>query len=351
MQEGKKIVVPIGYMGSGSSAVTNLLAEYDGINVKFSEYEFCFIHAPNGLLDLEDRLFCNNNFVRSDEAIKTFREEMTFFYKPQFYWAGNYKKIFGPHFMELTEDFISRIKQADFEGYWYYHERPRFCSNLLKGITKVLRKLSGRRFPLYTIRNYQGMEWSMIDRDSFYAAARDYLSAVLGLLSRDRVTVWDQLLLPHNLYRVGPYFSDRLCPIVVERDPRDVFVLNKYVWKRMNNPVPYPMDAEQFCAIYKHGREAEQPAAMPVLRLWFEDLILHYDESVKRIEAFLELEAEKHTAAGRYLDPSKSIKNIGVFRQFPEAAAEVAVIERELSAYLYPDMPQREAVKSVRELF
>ena len=52
----KKIIVPTGYMGSGSSAVTDLLKEYPVLNTKNSDFEFVFLHAPNGVFDLENKL-------------------------------------------------------------------------------------------------------------------------------------------------------------------------------------------------------------------------------------------------------------------------------------------------------
>ena len=58
------------YMGSGSSAVTDLLREYEGINTKNSDFEYVFLYAPDGLFDLEYKLLYNNNAIRSDEARK-----------------------------------------------------------------------------------------------------------------------------------------------------------------------------------------------------------------------------------------------------------------------------------------
>ena len=68
-----KIIIPMSYMGSGSSAVTDLLKEYEGINTKNSDFEYVFLYAPDGLFDLEYKLLYNNNAIRSDEAIKNFR--------------------------------------------------------------------------------------------------------------------------------------------------------------------------------------------------------------------------------------------------------------------------------------
>ena len=43
----KQIIVPTGYMGSGSSAVTDLLKEYPNLNTRSSDFEYIFLPAPN----------------------------------------------------------------------------------------------------------------------------------------------------------------------------------------------------------------------------------------------------------------------------------------------------------------
>lgn len=67
-----KILVPTGYMGSGSSAVTDILAEIDGCSARNGDFEFVFLHCPNGVFDLEDKLLHGNNAIRSDEALHSF---------------------------------------------------------------------------------------------------------------------------------------------------------------------------------------------------------------------------------------------------------------------------------------
>ena len=52
----RKIIVPTGYMGSGSSAVTDLVAEFKDCQNDYGDYEYIFLHSPNGLFDLEDKL-------------------------------------------------------------------------------------------------------------------------------------------------------------------------------------------------------------------------------------------------------------------------------------------------------
>lgn len=346
-----KIIVPTGYMGSGSSAVTNLLAEYEDINVEYGDFEFCFIHCPNGLMDLEDKLFSNNNFIRSDEAIKNFRKEMEFLNKKQYYFLGNYYRIFKNKFLPLTEQFISEITTMKYDGLWYYQERPTAYTNVLKFCSKILRRLSFRKLNAYTIKNYTTMELSLIDQETFYKASKKYIQSLLGEISNQPYIVLDQLLLPFNLNRAKNYFEDNVYPIVVTRDPRDVFVLNKYVWKKMNSPIPFSYDVKEFCMQYKLGRESEKPTSVPKLEVAFEELVLNYDESVKKIEAFLGLSPSQHVKTKQIFNPEVSVKNIAVYQNFPEAKEEIEYIEKELKNYLYAEREIRANEYNKKEFF
>ena len=42
----RKIIIPVGYMGSGSSAVTDLISEFKGVENNTRKQEFVFLHCP-----------------------------------------------------------------------------------------------------------------------------------------------------------------------------------------------------------------------------------------------------------------------------------------------------------------
>lgn len=346
-----KIIIPTGYMGSGSSAITNLLAEYEKVDVSHGDFEFCFIHCPNGLLDLEDKLFSNNNFIRSDEAIKSFRKEMKFLNKKQYYFLGNYYRIFNNKFLPITEDYINSITTIKFEGLWYNQERPNFITNFIKFCSKVIRRLLLRKIRLYTIKNYSHIELSLISKEEFYAATRKYINDLISEISNQPYVVLDQLLLPFNLYRIKSYFNDNAYPIVVTRDPRDVFVLNKYVWSKMNSQVPFSFNVKEFCKQYRLGRESEKQSEIEVLNIAFEDLVLNYEESVKKVEDFVGLDPTKHIRKKEIFNPDISIKNIAVYHNFPEAKDEIKIIEEELKDYLYTGSEIQVNEYSKKDLF
>ena len=145
----------------------------------------------------------------------------------------------------------------------------------------------------------------------------------------------DQFLLPFNLFRVDNYFNDNVRVIVVERDPRDVFIINKYIWQQKQICVPIPLDVHEFCKYYNKMRKSEKKCtSSKVLRIKFEDLIYKYDETVDKITKHLGFFKEDHINKKTRFNPDLSIKNTQLFNN-PIYKEEIKVIESELSQYLY----------------
>lgn len=334
----KKLIVPTGYMGSGSSAVTDLMSEYENCSNEFKSYEYVFLHCPNGLFDLEDELMYGNNAIKSDYSIRTFYEQMKKLYDKKYWWVGNYKKIIGPQFMKYTQEFVDSITEFHFDGYWYMHQEPNFkmiCKLVLRKPIKII--FRNKLFNDKILKYNDGMKLSFIEKKDFYKEANKYIYNIINNISHnvDNV-IMDQLLLPFNMYRVDNYFGDDLRAIIVERDPRDVFILNKYVWKEKKISIPYPTDVETFCKYYKKMRKSEHPTnSKKVLRVHFEDLIYKYEETVKTIENFVGFDSDKHINKKRRFNPDLSIKNTQLFNGKTDYENEIKIIEKELKEYLY----------------
>lgn len=350
-----KIIVPTGYMGSGSSAITDLLMEIDGFESPNGTFEYVFLHCPNGVFDLEDKLLLGNNSLRSDEALNTFYKEMQCLYSKKNYWVGNYKRHISPHYMEYVEDFIRKLCSATFNDmYWYYMQKPVTYGMQVKNYwnrmtKKLLRKDVSAKVPL----QYSKMRIAFPAASDFYAAAKVFIDCVLNDLGiQEKNVIVDQLLLPHNLYRCARYFDENLRVIVVERDPRDVFILNKYLWHPQNNAVPYPLDAKDFAFYYKRLRMAERiKEDNRILRIYFEDLIYQYDQTVEKIMDFVGVDSKTHLKKKEKFDPAVSIKNTQLFRMNEQYAQEASVIVAEIPEYIY-NFPETEIVRhNVKELF
>lgn len=333
----KRIVVPTGYMGSGSSAITDLIAEFKDCQNEYKTYEYVLLHCPNGLFDLEDKLLIGNNAIRSDEAIRSFELQMKKLYNKKFWWVGNYQKIISPNFMNITNDYIKNIEQFNYQGYWYTHEEvnPEMFLKLL--LRKPLKILTLNKLRFNKVLKYQdGMRISYINSEEFYKYSHDYIYKVIEEISKGKENIiLDQFLLPFNLFRVDNYFDDLLKVIVVERDPRDVFIINKYIWQKKQIGVPFPTEVKQFCQVYKKMRESEKEChSDKVLRIKFEDLIYNYEDTITKITKFLRFKESDHINKKTRFIPELSIKNTQLFRK-DEYLEESRIIEKELKEYLY----------------
>ena len=133
---------------------------------------------------------------------------------------------------------------------------------------------------------------------------------------------------------------------VVDRDPRDMFVTNKYVYPALNEQVPYPIDAYEFCKCYKALRKMESNVNendTRIHRLHFEDLIYNYDNSVDKIKKILyneKGEVPLHLEKKKYFNPDRSINNTQLFWDEngecrEEYRDEIKIIETNLAEYLY----------------
>ncbi|MBR0070506.1 MAG: sulfotransferase domain-containing protein, partial [Synergistaceae bacterium] len=71
-----------------------------------------------------------------------------------------------------------------------------------------------------------------------------------------------------------------------------------------------------------------------VLFLRFEDLIYHYDEALKRIAEFAELDLNDHVHKREFFNPDVSIKNVGMWKEII-SQQEADTIASTLPEFLY----------------
>lgn len=334
--KGKKVIVPTGYMGSGSSAITDLLDGLEEFDVSRSTFEFVFLHCPNGLFDLEDKLLLGNNAVRSDEALHSFYKTMQQLYKKKYWWVGHYDKYIGSGFWKATEKYVQNLIEFSPEYYWYYQENTAYYMIPRLILNKILKFIpSGKRFIKKALL-YSPMWISYVQPEKFYEESKKYIYNIFDVMGKQQKNiVLDQLLLPFNLHRFKHYFNDDVEVFVVDRDPRDVFISNKYFWSRSDEPVPYPKDVHLFCEFYRKLREIEKMEIHPQIhRIHFEDLIYKYDATVEKIYDILGINLKKDSVNTKF-DPAHSIYNTQLFLKDKAYEQECTYIEQHLGEFLY----------------
>lgn len=333
------IVIPTGYMGSGSSAVTDILSEIEGYSENNGSYEYVFLHCPNGVFDLEDKLLVGNTTLRSDEAIHSFKNCMIELYNRKNYWISGYKYKISEEFLDFCNEFLDDIGMLYLkDAYWYYQQNPRGIKMHLKILySKFYNRipiLKNEKVPL----TYKDVYMAYPSEEQFYSAAKTFLNKIfvaLGIYEHNLVL--DQLILPQNISRLENYFSDNIKVIIVDRDPRDVFLLNKYVWKKRRQAVPYPYDVQVFCDMYSKMREIDAKTySDKVLRIHFEDLVYNYEDTLNLLYDFLNINSDMHRVNKcKIFNPSMSQKNTQIYKINTCLKKEAEIIEKRLSKYIY----------------
>ena len=301
-------VLVLGYGWSGSSAVVDLLREYDCTYQ--IPIEFRLIKDPHGLMDLRYNLVERWDQLNADIAIKDFlwlahylnQKKSIVPCKP----GLGYGLSLGNDFISSTNEFLNNISPIRYKGYWWYFD---FGVNGLKlFFDKVRRKLTN---------NNQLMYYSNISGELFDNYSKKYIDSIFrNHTNGKRFVILDQAVPAQNPFQAEHFFSEYKV-IIVDRDPRDNFcdLINQHALMgdelRKNG-------ASFFVDWFLRNRDnvSRFSTADNIMYLSFENLVMNYDESVRRIEDFIGLIPEQHTEKNKYFIPERSIRNIGIWKNY-----------------------------------
>ena len=202
------------------------------------------------------------------------------------------------------------------------------------------------------VLDQEDMYYSHPTEEAFLEVTRQYVHALLDIANNDKQEYLevDQILPSQNINRYLRYFADPIEVFVVDRDPRDIYVLEK---------VYYPMyygsynndSVEVFCKKFKYIRESgnpEQSTSEHIHYLQFENFLFDYDRIVNEVEKATGLKAENHSKKFQFLNPMKSVNNVQTWIEQPGMADDIQYIENALGNYLYPfEEHSREEVQGI----
>ena len=331
-----RIISCASYYGTGSSAVTDYLSEFSSI-YSFTDEEFRFVQDPDGISDLEYNLVENFNRHNSGHAIKRFKRLVDL--NSGNIFARKYSRFFGDKWKEYSYAYIDKLTDFTYKGWWQYDliDRGKFFYFRKRIINKILKMTVWRNQPdrvLNTMKN-EITYCSHPSEEYFLECTRSYIDSLFSSVSSGYDTVMvDQIVPPTNLKRYLRYFNNiKVC--VVDRDPRDIFVSDKYLWK----DGVIPTDVEKFCLWFKYTRSHRKTETFDgenVIFLRFEDLVYRYDETTARINTWLGLDEKDHTEKFKFFNPGVSINNTQTWKKVKCDENEIRYIEKELGEYLYP---------------
>lgn len=340
MDNSTNIITCTGYYGTGSSAITDLMKEFSNCH-SFGDYEFNMLYYPGGISELEYYLVDNNFRMTAGYGIERFKKNIKFLAGGK-YFLKRYSAYFGDDFKRLSDEYINSFIQAKYKGNWFQHEVE--MSSFRRLLTYVLprriqfffkKRFGNTESAPYIIK--KDMYSSFVTKQEFKERTQTYLTKLLGTLDKKNeyeYIAMDQLFPPSNIERYFNYYPN-VKVVVVDRDPRDIYLLNKRRWKGVG---PLPLDLDTYIKWYRTIRlhkKTEVFDTSKVFHISFEDLIYDYENSLEKLYAFFGIDKSKHTRKGQFLKPSVSIKNTKLYVDNTEDAEDIKRIEEELSEYLY----------------
>lgn len=334
LQKGKmmKIITCASYGASGSSAVTDLVAEYSNVH-RMSDAEFRFLHDPDGISDLEFQLVECHNRHNAGRALKRFWRTCKFN-------SGNcihkrYERFFHGAYLKYSKEYVDALTEFTNHEWWDYDLRDRgeLYSYLKKAERRILNAIP---FTHRGILSKEIMFFSHPTEEYFLSETKKYVHNLLQAANSDKreyIEV-DQIIASQNIDRYLRYFEDPIEVFVIDRDPRDIYLLEKLYYNGDKRDTP-----EIFCKKFRYIRNSGNPknsVSSHIHYLQFEDFLFYYNKIVGEVERITGLKPEDHVDKFKYLNPLRSIHNTQVWREHPELAADIRFIEKELKEYLYP---------------
>lgn len=332
------IVGVCGYGYTGSGAVLDFLKEFRD-NKVIDDMEFTLTYLPGGLEDLEYFLTKNHSrFFSGDRAIKRFKRFIKSLNSPK----HPYNKLTKNKFYDISSKYIDSLIQVRWKGCWACDLieaswwKKNFEYRLMKyRVLKLINRTSikGFYFPPYNRDVYLS-----INPDNFYELTKNYIRELLGAMCGPQYSeyniVLDQPFSADNPEKSFVFFENPVA-IIVDRDPRDLFILAKEVVPLQASFIPTD-NVYNFVKYYKIIRENRKKIIDPekALYLNFEDMIYEYKTTKEKIIDFLGLKF--HNKPLEYFNPEVSKYNTQLFNKYTKYKKEIEYIEKELEEWLYP---------------
>lgn len=338
------IVSVSGYGQTGSSAVVDLLKEYDEIDCPH-ENELDILYVPGGILNLDYSL--NNitaRFFQSDYALTTFKKII----KNSKNKHNTYNVFTNGKFYNLANDYFNKIYDCEWDGtasydHYFYSKINIFFRY---AIVRRLEKIFGTKpFEKLNISYNRKMYFS-IHPDNFLNETKTFISSIIksANFNDNKIKLINQFIPGNFANECFKYINEDCKAIIVRRDPRDVFISCKYIRKTSSGYAP--TNVNDFITYYRKMIENKE-TNNNILYVNFEDLIYKYNETVKSIEDFLNISNHKNT--NMYFKPEISVANTKLFNRY-NCHDEVSIIEKELKNYLY-EFPTTNVDYSIKPFF
>lgn len=330
----QQVITCTGFGGTGSSAISDFLKEFDNVK-SLGDFEFSLAHEVDGISDLQHGIVDDFHRNKTSETIYRFRQLTKKL-------AKTYNQYFENQFSEVIEDYLQEIVQYKWKGFWHQHI---YRSGIIKKyifyiIPYILQYRLGNMFSKTGYEFVPKMPFQTMEigrgENRFFNATQNLYEKLFSIINPDNEYKYlhlDQLVPPHNYDRYLKYFHN-LKVVQVDRDPRDLYLLNELFWHEGWIP---SRNATEFVEWFKLIRsEKKTKVENPnIIKIKFEDIVYDYDETTDSLISFLGLDKTMHSNRKKYFDPDISKKNTLLWKKFKGREVEIEYIEKHLNSYCY----------------
>ncbi len=336
------IISTCGYGNTGASAALDFLRGYKEIQI-IDSIEFQLLHAPDAILDLKYHLTQSKERIASGVALARF-ERIT-----RQTVGKDVARLIGPSFYDITDKYIEKLTVARWNGESVYDpveltNEPK--SKLLKKIqNKITFTALEKNHPEIHYPKIYPREFSLMSEKKFDEITKEYLRGIISLLDIDmnKDIVFDMLFSATNP-KMGTEFFDDVKMIIVDRDPRDLYVCSaKWPYSNFFMPLEY----KSFCEYYLAMKENTEPYE-GALVIEYEDLIYHYYETTEAIIDYLGFDHRPEDEF-KYFNPDVSVKYTKAYLKYSELIPDMSYFTEKLGKYYY-DYTEYKPVKEQKIL-
>lgn len=310
-----------GFFSSGSSAVVDLIKEYS--NTFECTAEIRIIKDPYGLTQLEHSIVDNWELLNSAASINDYLWLCKICSRNNanpFSPVGlSYSKKISKDFMDFTYDFIDSISQYKYKSDFFYQKfKKNYFSYVLDRWRMGVEFYSKGTLRIAN-RKMKDSYFAHPTKEQFEDAAKDYLERVFGSSvgdSANRHIILDQAVSTNDSDAIHRYF--RKCKmIIVDRDPRDMYIEDSEIWRENLDSDVTSKDAGTKYVLRHQALRENIPVDDPdVLSIRFESLVLDYENTKRIIEEFLGFQSSDHLNPYSFLKPQSSSKNVGIWKKY-----------------------------------
>ena len=333
-----KYLTCTGFGGSGSSVISDLMKEFSNVKSCGSEFEMSLAYAVDGISDLQHYIVDDFERNKTAEGIYRFRRLAKSLSKVySYYLQSDFDKHINNYLDNIIEvkwkgeNYLHQLRYNRLERYLFYH-----LPITVQGRIRTFFPPKDSYERTAKIKRKLPIELS-ISEDLFFESTRRLFTNLLTSYDPDfryEYLCVDQLVPAYNFKRYSKYF-DNLRIVVVDRDPRDLYLLNKLFWDEGWIPSG---DVDTFIKWYQMtrsylSRDLEESSNVVLFK--FEDFIFNYENTINKVLLFLDIDPSKHIMKREYFNPDVSLKNTKLWEKYQNYIVDIKQIECELGIYCY----------------